>query len=95
MADRYEALYRSFRWNVPERYNMALACCGSWAPDRGRFALYWEDESGATAIEYGLIAVLLSVAIIAAVSAVGSEMSGMFGRIDTRNPEPRPTPQRR
>jgi len=49
MVDRYEELYRSFRWNVPERYNMARACCGNWAPDRGRFALYWEDESGAMA----------------------------------------------
>ncbi len=49
MPDRYEELYRSFRWNVPERYNMARACCGDWAADRARFALYWEDESGATA----------------------------------------------
>jgi len=49
MPDRYEELYRSFRWNVPERYNMAHACCGKWAGDRARFALYWEDESGASA----------------------------------------------
>jgi len=49
MPDRYAELYRSFRWNVPERYNMARACCGNWAEDRARFALYWEDESGAMA----------------------------------------------
>ena len=49
MPDRYEELYRSFRWNVPARYNMAHACCGQWAQDRARFALYWEDESGTTA----------------------------------------------
>jgi len=49
MADRYDELYRKFRWNVPARYNIARACCGQWAPDRSRFALYWEDESGATA----------------------------------------------
>jgi len=49
MADRYAELYRSWRWDVPERYNMAHACCGRWAADRARFALYWEDESGATA----------------------------------------------
>jgi acetyl-CoA synthetase len=49
MGDRYEELYRSFRWEVPARYNMARACCGNWAPERGRRALYWEDESGATA----------------------------------------------
>src|SRR3954469_20726395 len=49
MLDRYDELYRSFRWNVPPRYNIARACCGQWAGDRSRFALYWEDESGATA----------------------------------------------
>jgi acetyl-CoA synthetase len=49
MADRHDELYRKFRWNVPARYNIARACCGQWAPDRSRFALYWEDESGATA----------------------------------------------
>src|SRR5690349_24672829 len=49
MVDRYDELYRSFRWNVPPRYNNAQACCGAWADDRSRFALYWEDESGAHA----------------------------------------------
>ena len=49
MPDRYAELYERFRWNVPERYNMARACCGNWAQERHRFALYWEDESGATA----------------------------------------------
>src|SRR3954467_12145593 len=49
MVDRYAELYRSYRWTVPERYNIATACCGQWAADRSRFALYWEDESGAAA----------------------------------------------
>src|SRR5436190_21672185 len=49
MRDRYQELYDRFRWEVPERFNIATACCGRWAADRGRFALYWEDESGATA----------------------------------------------
>src|SRR5687768_9278606 len=49
MQDRYAELYSSYRWNVPERYNMARACCGNWAEDRTRFALDWEDESGASA----------------------------------------------
>jgi acetyl-CoA synthetase len=48
-VNRYDELYRSWRWDVPERYNIAQACCGRWATDRTRFALYWEDESGATA----------------------------------------------
>ena len=49
MLDRYQELYNAFRWQVPERYNIAHACCGQWAGDRSRFALYWEDESGASA----------------------------------------------
>jgi acetyl-CoA synthetase len=49
MANRYAELYRSFRWDVPARFNIAQACCARWAADRGRFALYWEDESGDTA----------------------------------------------
>ena len=49
MLDRYDELYRSFRWNVPPRYNIARACCAQWAVDRSRFALYWEDEAGASA----------------------------------------------
>jgi len=47
--NRYDELYRSWRWEVPERLNVAEVCCGRWARDRSRFALYWEDESGATA----------------------------------------------
>ena len=47
--NRYDELYRSWRWDVPERLNIAEVCCGRWARDRSRFALYWEDESGATA----------------------------------------------
>ncbi|OFZ83691.1 MAG: AMP-binding protein [Betaproteobacteria bacterium RBG_16_66_20] len=49
MTDRYDELYRSWRWGVPARLNIAEVCCGRWAADRSRFALYWEDESGETA----------------------------------------------
>jgi pilus assembly protein Flp/PilA len=37
------------------------------------------DESGATAIEYGLIAALVSVAAVAALSSMGTSLSNMFG----------------
>ena len=48
MVDRYDELYRGYRWQVPPRFNMAEACCRRHAADRGRLCLYWEDESGAT-----------------------------------------------
>jgi pilus assembly protein Flp/PilA len=41
------------------------------------------DESGATAIEYGLIAALISVVIIAAITLVGSNLSSVFNKIAT------------
>ena len=37
-----------------------------------------KDESGATAIEYGLIAALVAVAIIFALGALGDELSNIF-----------------
>ena len=41
------------------------------------------DESGATAIEYGLIAAGIALAIIAAVQGVGTKLSTNFGKIST------------
>src|SRR5882672_7014504 len=49
MQDRYREVYDSFRWEVPARFNIGTACCGRHAHERSRFALYWEDEDGATA----------------------------------------------
>jgi len=42
-----------------------------------------KDESGATAIEYGLIAAGISVAIIAVVQGVGSQLKVTFGKVTT------------
>jgi len=42
-----------------------------------------QDESGATAIEYGLIAALIAVAIVGAVGAVGSKLSTTFNTVST------------
>ncbi len=44
---------------------------------------FWADESGATAIEYGLIAAGISLAIIAAVNGIGGNLSTKFGDINT------------
>ena len=47
------------------------------------FTRFFKDESGATAIEYGLIAALISTAIIAAVTTVGTELSNTFTKVGT------------
>ena len=44
---------------------------------------FLKDESGATAIEYGLIAALISVVIVGAVSAIGTELNEAFTTIST------------
>ncbi|MBN9007716.1 MAG: Flp family type IVb pilin [Rhizobiales bacterium] len=47
-------------------------------------ARFLKDESGATAIEYGLIAAGISLAIIAIVTSLGSTVSGKFNSINTQ-----------
>ncbi len=42
------------------------------------------DEQGATAIEYGLIAALIAVAAITAMTALGTTLSGTFQNVDTK-----------
>ena len=43
-----------------------------------------EDESGATAIEYGLIAALIAVAAVSVISTVGSHLSTTFNTVATK-----------
>lgn len=42
----YEEVYRSFRWPVPEYYNIGVDICDKWADERYRLALIYEDEDG-------------------------------------------------
>jgi pilus assembly protein Flp/PilA len=44
---------------------------------------FFKDESGATAIEYGLIAALISVAAIAAMTFLGGTLSNTFNKVAT------------
>ncbi len=44
---------------------------------------FLKDESGATAIEYGLIAALIAVVLVGALQAVGTSLSGAFNKIST------------
>ena len=63
------------------------------------FARFLKDESGATAIEYGLIAALIAVAIIVAATSVGGSLDTLFTNVAdeletavTPAPAPAPTP---
>lgn len=43
---------------------------------------FWKDEEGATAIEYGLIAGLIVVAIMATVALIGGQLDELFVKIN-------------
>jgi pilus assembly protein Flp/PilA len=45
---------------------------------------FLENESGVTAIEYGLIAALISIVIITAAAAVGTQLAAVFTHISTK-----------
>ena len=45
---------------------------------------FFQDESGATAIEYGLIAALVAVVIIAALIALGNALSSTFASVNAQ-----------
>ena len=47
------------------------------------FSKFWADESAATAIEYGLIAAGISLAIIAAVNGIGTTLNAKFTSLNT------------
>jgi pilus assembly protein Flp/PilA len=48
-----------------------------------KFTAFLKDESGATAIEYGLVAAGISLAIIAAVNGLGISLNTKFKAINT------------
>lgn len=45
------------------------------------FTRFLKDESGATAIEYGLIAALIAVAIITVLGTIGTNLNTKFGSV--------------
>ncbi len=47
------------------------------------FTRFIEDESGATAIEYGLIAALIAVGMITGATAIGNKVNAKFNNIAT------------
>jgi pilus assembly protein Flp/PilA len=47
---------------------------------------FCQDESGATAIEYGLIAALVAVVLVTALSALSTKLNGTFSKISAALP---------
>jgi pilus assembly protein Flp/PilA len=65
--------------NAPRTWNQG-------AKTMSKFLKLIKNEKGATAIEYGLIAALIAVAAIAAMSSVGSRLSTTFNNVASHLP---------
>lgn len=51
--DHHAQLYHEFRWLLPDDFNIARLCCGRWAQEAGRVAIYFDDnESGNRSVTY-------------------------------------------
>jgi pilus assembly protein Flp/PilA len=68
--------------HIPARTGL-LGAIGSYCMSQ-LLTRFCKDQSGATAIEYGLIAAGISVAIIAAVNGIGTKLNTSFGSISTQ-----------
>ena len=44
-GDSYKAVYDNFKWNIPQKYNIAHDVCDRWAEDKDRVALIYENET--------------------------------------------------
>ena len=50
---------------------------------QGLWKRWFEDENGATSIEYALIAAFLSMAVISGAQAIGLDLANIFGNVST------------
>jgi len=46
----------------------------------------YKDETGATAIEYGLIAALIALVLVAAMTTLGTKVGGTFNKVSSKMP---------
>jgi len=44
---------------------------------------FWNDEEGATAVEYGLMVALIAAVIVTVVAAIGTQLNSAFGLVNT------------
>jgi pilus assembly protein Flp/PilA len=60
-----------------------VKCLGAIGKVSQKVGQFFKTESGATAIEYGLIAALIAVVIIGAVTAIGTNLTTKFQAVST------------
>jgi pilus assembly protein Flp/PilA len=76
----------SLRQNRHHRGKSVLNDGGYYGREMTKLRNFLRDESGATAIEYGLIAACISIAIVAVVVGVGSKLNSTFTQVQNALP---------
>ncbi len=86
-----DPVFYVIRLNIYKILDERLAANGTTSGSRhgglkmvGKFHEFLRNESGATAIEYGLIASLIAVVIIGAATTLGTKISNTFGRVSNQ-----------
>jgi len=83
----YDEVYKSFRWSVPEYYNIGVDVCDKWAEERQRLALIYEDEDGKSEKITFWDLKGLSNRLANALKAYGVERGGRVGILLPQCPE--------
>src|ERR1700730_15705751 len=82
------AIYQNCSYSPKQLFSVACYAMNPWHNKWSRFmrlfTQFLRDESGATAIEYGLIAAGISVAIITVVNSPGSQLKTTFSTITSQ-----------
>jgi Flp pilus assembly pilin Flp len=66
---------------APEVRISTLVSHGSWAKGVPMFQRLWRDQDGASLIEYSILAALITVIVVVAVSVAGSWTQGMWAHL--------------
>jgi pilus assembly protein Flp/PilA len=91
MAENATAIIFSSKLNDPKHlllkvvgHHFEVPNPAGGAPPMPKFVAFLKNESGATAIEYGLIAAGISIAIIAVVNGLGTQLNATFTSVSTQ-----------
>jgi len=83
----YDEVYQSFRWEIPEFYNIGVDVCDKWAHQRYRLALIYENETGEVEKYTFWDLMRLSNGLANGLKAHGIEPGDRFGIMLPQSPE--------